>query len=192
MGNTPKTLSPNGATGRLPISTKPLHYLNIANPRPLLSGNQKPMASTRTRLLVHLVFSTKNREPQISEELQDSLYSYLGGLVRSVDCSMLAVGGMPDHVHLLVRLHPNTGVAPLVNKIKANSSRWVNEGRRSEPRFAWQRGYGAFSVSESQVGVVKQYIAHQVEHHRKRSFREELVELLQKHGVEFDERYLLG
>jgi len=150
------------------------------------------VAGTFNHLLVHLVFSTKNREPRISEELQDSLYFYLGGLVRSADCSLLAIGGMPDHVHLLVRMHPTTAVAPLVRKIKANSSRWLNDGRGSRQRFAWQSGYGAFSVSESQVSTVKQYIAHQKEHHHKRTFREELVELLQKHGVEFDERYLLG
>jgi putative transposase len=150
------------------------------------------VASTFNRLLIHLVFSTKNREPQISEELQGSLYSYLGGLVRSVDCSLLAIGGMPDHVHLLVRLHPTTAVAPLVRKIKANSSRWVNDGQGSRRRFAWQSGYGAFSVSESQATAVKQYVAHQKQHHRKRTFREELVEILRKHGVEFDERYLLG
>jgi len=89
-------------------------------------------------------------------------------------------------------MHPTTAVAPLVRKIKANSSRWVNDGRESRRRFAWQSGYGAFSVSESQAGAVKQYIARQKEHHRRRTFREELVELLQKHGVEFDERYLLG
>ena len=150
------------------------------------------MANTLTRLLVHVVFSTKNREPLITEDLEDPLYRYLGGLVRSVDCSLLAIGGMPDHVHLLVRLHPNTGVATLVRKIKANSSRWINENRGPHEKFAWQTGYGAFSVSESQAGVVRQYIARQKEHHRKRTFREELVELLEKHGVEYDERYLLG
>ena len=150
------------------------------------------MASTLTHLLVHLVFSTKNREPRISEDLEDPLYSYLGGLIRSLDCSLLAIGGMPDHVHLLVRLHPTSAVAPLVGKIKANSSRWINDGRGSRGRFAWQTGYGAFSVSESQAEVVKTYIARQKDHHSTRSFREELVDLLRRHGVEFDERYLLG
>lgn len=150
------------------------------------------MAATLTRLLVHLVFSTKNRDPRISADLQESLYAYMGGLVRSERCSLLAIGGVSDHVHLLVRLHPDVAVASLVRKLKANSSRWLNNGRSQADRFAWQTGYGAFSTSESQVPVVKRYIANQPEHHKKWSFREEYLELLKRHRVEFDDRFLLG
>ena len=148
------------------------------------------MASTLTNILVHFVFSTKDRTPTIPEELREELYSYIGGILRNERGRLIAIGGMPDHVHLLVRLHPDLAVSEAIRKIKANSSRWLNQKARR--RFAWQTGYGAFSVSESQVKVVERYIASQEEHHRKRSFQEEYLELLKKHGLDFDERYVLG
>ena len=150
------------------------------------------MASTLTNVLVHFVFSTKDRTPAIAEELREELYSYIGGILRNERCRLLAIGGIPDHIHLLVRLHPDVAVSEAVRKIKANSSRWMNQKGNGRRRFAWQTGYGAFSVSESQVKVVERYIASQEEHHRKRSFQEEYLELLQKHGLDFDERYVLG
>jgi putative transposase len=150
------------------------------------------MASTLSNLLVHLVFSTKNREARITADLQPDLYAYLGGIVRSEKGSALAIGGMPDHVHLLVRLHLDLPVSTLVRKLKAKSSRWVKQRKSGDPRFAWQSGYGAFSVSGSLASAVRRYIANQAEHHRKRTFREEYLELLEKHGIDFDERYILG
>jgi putative transposase len=150
------------------------------------------MASTLSDLLIHLVFSTKNREARITAELQPDLYAYLGGIVRSEKGSALAIGGMPDHVHLLVRFHPDLPVSTLVRKLKAKSSRWVKQRKAGDPRFAWQSGYGAFSVSGSQAAAVRRYIANQTDHHRKRTFPEEYLALLEKHGIEFDERYVLG
>jgi len=150
------------------------------------------MASTVSNLLVHVVFSTKNREPRISPEIQPDLHAYLGGIVRSEGGVALGIGGMPDHVHLLVRVKPALAVATLVRQMKAKSSRWMRQHRAGDPGFAWQSGYGAFSVSESQVGAVRRYIANQAKHHRRRSFREELFELLEKQGIEYDERYILG
>jgi putative transposase len=150
------------------------------------------MASTHANLLVHVVFSTKNREARISGDVQSDLYAYLGGIVRSEGGSTLAIGGMPDHVHLLVRVRPALAVATLVGKLKGKSSKWIKHHESGDPRFAWQSGYGAFSVSESQAPVVRRYIANQKSHHRKRTFRDEFLELLEKHGVEYDERYVLG
>lgn len=150
------------------------------------------MASTLSNLLVHLIFSTKKREARISADVQPDLYAYLGGIVRSEGGAVLAIGGMPDHVHLLVRVRPDMKVSDLVRKIKGKSSRWVKQHRAGDSGFAWQSGYGAFSVSESQAATVRRYIANQAEHHRKRTFREELFEILERHGVEFDERYVLG
>ena len=150
------------------------------------------MASTHANLLVHLVFSTKNREARISKDVQSDLYAYLGGIVRSEGGSTLAIGGMPDHVHLLVRVRPALAVATLVGKLKGKSSKWIKHHESGDRHFTWQSGYGAFSVSESQAPVVRRYIANQAAHHRKRTFRDEFLELLQKHGIEYDERYVLG
>ena len=149
------------------------------------------MASTFTNLLYHLVFSTKERAPLITEGLRDRLYAYTGGIVRDEGGALLAVGGMPDHVHLLARFKADSSVAEMVRRIKANSSRWIHQelGSRS---FAWQSGYGAFSVSESQKASVRRYIETQQEHHTRLSFQAELITLLKRHQIAYDERYLLG
>jgi putative transposase len=111
-----------------------------------------------TRLVYHIVFSTKGRAPDITAATQETLYAYMGGIVRSLGGSLLEIGGMPDHVHLLARLRADETVASAVGRIKANSSRWLNERRCEADAFAWQRGYGAFSVSESQITVVRRYL----------------------------------
>jgi len=149
------------------------------------------LASTFTNLLFHLVFSTKDRAPLLTEGLQDRLYTYLGGIVRDEGGALLSAGGMPDHVHLLTRFKADTSVSEMVRRIKANSSRWLHQEPAAR-HFAWQTGYGAFSVSESQRDSVKRYIQGQKEHHARLSFREELIALLERHGIAYDERYLLG
>jgi len=149
------------------------------------------VASTYTSLLYHLVFGTKDRAPLITEDRRDRLYAYIGGIVRDERGTLLTAGGMPDHVHLLARFTADSSVADMVRRIKANSSRWIHQEPDSQS-FAWQTGYGAFSVSGSQKGAVERYIETQQKHHARLSFRDEMITLLKRHQIEFDERYLLG
>lgn len=149
------------------------------------------MAGTFSNLLYHVVFSTKNRAPLIGDELREPLYHYIGGILRAEDGALLEIGGVADHVHLLVRLRPSTAIAEAVRLVKANSSKWVHEERKVDA-FGWQTGYGAFTVSESQVDGVRRYIRRQPVHHRRRTFEEEMAELLRRHGIAFEERYLVG
>lgn len=148
------------------------------------------MAHTFTNLLTHVVFSTKERRPAIDAELMPRLFAYLGGIVRELGGKALAIGGVADHVHLLVVLPATLPIEEALRVMKANSSRWVHEKWPQRTAFAWQRGYGAFSVSRSQVSAVCRYIVQQEEHHRKTSFRDEFLALLKRHGVEFDPEYL--
>ncbi|HEX4963890.1 MAG TPA: IS200/IS605 family transposase [Thermoanaerobaculia bacterium] len=150
------------------------------------------MATTLTNLLYHIVFSTKERVPLISEGLQESLYEYIGGILRGQRSILLEIGGMQDHVHLLAKLKADLAVAVAVRLIKTNSSVWINENRKIQGRFEWQAGYFAVSVSESRVAEVRRYIQTQREHHARISFRDELLKLLQKHRIAFDEKYFLG
>ena len=148
------------------------------------------MPATYTNLLFHLVFSTKKRQPLIKPEFQSRLYEYLGGAIRGEGGSLVEIGGIADHVHLLVGLKPTSAVADVMRVIKANSSKWINEEHLLSARFSWQDGYSAFSVSVSQLETVARYIRSQAEHHQRRDFREELMEILRRHRVEFEERYL--
>lgn len=147
------------------------------------------MPSTHTSFHFHIVFSTKNRHPFIVEAWRPRLHEYLGGLVRAAEGVAEAVGGTADHVHLLVSLKATHTVASFVQDIKQTSSRWVHE-TIGVKNFAWQPGYGAFTVSVSNCDGVKEYIADQAIHHRAKSFQEEYVTLLEKHGVVFEEKYL--
>ena len=148
------------------------------------------MASTYTNLLYHLVFSTKHRIPLITDDLRPELYAYIGGIIRNKRGVMLEIGGMPDHVHIVAKLKADMSVAEATRFIKSNSSKCVNEKPGRRARFEWQTGYGAFTVSESQIEIVRQYVRGQAEHHRKITFQEEFVQLLKQHGIEYDERYL--
>ena len=144
------------------------------------------MAHTFSQLLYHLVFSTQYRAGLISPGFQEELHPYLGGIVRNEGGSLVAIGGMPDHVHLLVRLKPTIRLPDLLRSVKANSSRWAHE-RPDLPRgFAWQEGYGAFTVSQSSAPAVSRYILNQELHHRRRSFEQEWISLLRKNGIAFD------
>ena len=141
-------------------------------------------------LPVHMVFSTKNRQPLISDELRTRLVEYMGGTFRAHDCALLAAGGMPDHVHLLVSLSKQTAVSDILREVKASSSKWMHDTFPEQAGFAWQSGYGAFGVSHSNLPAVKRYIAHQAEHHRRQSFQEEFIAFLKRHEIPYDERYL--
>ncbi|MGC4004607.1 MAG: IS200/IS605 family transposase [Pirellulales bacterium] len=140
--------------------------------------------------LQHFVWSTFQREPWIDPEWQSRLFEYIGGIVRNRNSTLLCAGGMPDHVHLLISVHPSVPLSELVNVVKSNSSRWIHENISDRSMFRWQEKYGAFSVSKSNEGTIRNYISNQREHHRERSYRQEFLELLVKHEIDFDERYL--
>ena len=146
------------------------------------------MAHSYTKLLYHLVFSTTERQPLITKPLRAPLYDYLGGTVRGLDGVAIEIGGVADHVHLLVRMPRTIAVDVFLQKLKANSSGWVT--RTQAVNFNWQRGFGAFTVSESQVEKVRRYIQNQEAHHSKVSFEDEFKAMLKAHKVEFDEEYL--
>jgi putative transposase len=137
----------------------------------------------------HLVFSTKNRQPQIKSEFQSRLFEYIGGILRNQSCPLIAAGGMPDHIHLLVSLGRTISVADAVRVVKSNSSGWIH-GELQIRDFQWQVGYGAFAVSYSNIDQVRMYLANQEEHHRKQTFQEEFLEILRRHNIEWDERYI--
>ena len=146
------------------------------------------MAHTVGNVVIHLIFSTKSRQPLITPEMCSDLFAYLGGIVRELRGTALIINGTADHVHMLIRIRPAQSVAEVARIVKTNSSRWAHEKWHSP--FAWQTGYGAFSVSESNVPEVSRYIANQPEHHRKRSFQQEFVAFLKKNKIAYDERYI--
>ena len=146
------------------------------------------MSRTFSNLLTHLIFSTKDRAPLIRKDMRDELHAYLGGLTRELEGKAYGVNGTNDHVHMLVNLPPRVSVSDAMRFIKANSSAWARN--RWKRVFAWQLGYGAFSVSKSNAQQVLKYIADQESHHRRVAFREEFINLLQKHGIDYEERYL--
>ncbi|MBK8207437.1 MAG: IS200/IS605 family transposase [Planctomycetes bacterium] len=148
------------------------------------------MGHTYTNLSYHLVFSTKDRLPLISKVAQPRLYAYIGGIIRELKGETLAIGGVEDHVHILCRLGTAVSMADALRQIKGSSSKWANDELKLDTKFAWQTGYAAFTVSQSKIGNVEKYIAEQQDHHRQRGFKDELLDFLQKHGIEYDERYL--
>jgi REP element-mobilizing transposase RayT len=148
------------------------------------------MGQTFTQLYYHLVFSTKERYPFLDGDLQPRMFAYLGGILRELRGTALQVGGMLDHVHILCSLPPTISISKALQVIKANSSGWLHETWPERRAFAWQAGYGAFSVSRSSCDSVQRYIVNQQEHHRRLTFKEEFIRLLKKHGIEYDERYL--
>ncbi len=147
------------------------------------------MPSTHTSLHYHLIFSTKERCAFIEETWRERLHGYLGGCVRTSGGVAESIGGVADHVHILMGLKPTHTLASVVRDIKAASSAWVHQEIKLHT-FSWQEGYGAFSVSVSQLETVKHYIANQADHHRKKSFQEEYREFLTKHNIAFEEKYL--
>jgi len=147
------------------------------------------MSQSLARILIHIVFSTKNREALLLDSIRPWVFGYLATVGREMGCDVFRVGGMPDHVHLAVALSRTISVAEFVKKVKQTSSSWMKE-RGSCPRFEWQAGYGAFSIGESQVEPLIHYIDHQATHHRKKTFQEEFRAMVAKYGMVGDERYL--
>ena len=147
------------------------------------------MPQSFSSILVHLVFSTKNREPWIRAPIESELYAYGTQLLNNADCPALAMNGMADHLHTLFRLSRTKTVADVVEELKSSMSRWIKTKGAAFQGFYWQSGYGAFSVSQSNVANVIEYVRNQPEHHRGISFQDEMRALLRKHEIEIDERY---
>ncbi len=150
------------------------------------------MGHSFTSSLYHCVFSTKERRRWITAELQSQLWPYLGGIARKNRMKALAVGGVEDRVHILLSLPSTIAIAKAVQLLKAGSSIWVHETLSAPSGFAWQEGYGAFSLGVSQVGDTRSYIESQAEHHRKTTFKEEFLAFLKRHEMDYAERYVWG
>ncbi|MCP4644543.1 MAG: IS200/IS605 family transposase [bacterium] len=150
------------------------------------------MAHTYASLLYHCVFSTKERRKVLTPEVRERLWPYMGGIVRENQWLPLCVGGTADHAHILLLLPTKVAVADAIQRIKGVSSKWLSDTMPGLEQFAWQQGYGAFSVSISHKDDTVAYIERQDEHHRTRTFKEEYLEFLRKHEIEWDERYVWG
>ncbi len=148
------------------------------------------MAQTYASLYVHIVFSTKDRQPTLRADLRERIWRYLGGIARREEMKAIEIGGTADHVHVLLSTAPTVAPAEAAKVLKANSSKWINESLGMPCRFEWQEGYGAFSVGCSQIDKTVAYIRSQEQHHRKKSFQEEYLGFLKKHKIEYDPRYI--
>jgi putative transposase len=148
------------------------------------------MADTYIGLYIHYVFSTKNREPIIAEHVKERIWAFMGGIARENRMKALCIGGVMDHVHLLISMPATVSIAKTMQLIKGGTTAWVHDTFPGLQHFAWQEGYAAFSVSESSLGETIAYINNQEEHHRRKTFQEEYLELLKTNGVEYDEKYL--
>jgi REP element-mobilizing transposase RayT len=148
------------------------------------------MPGTYSQILLHVVFSTKNRRALIKPPIAERLYPYIGGIIRAEKGTLYDIGGIEDHVHVYLRWRPDASVSDLLRTIKSRSSAWIHDTMPELATFAWQEGYAVFSVSKSQEAVVKNYIAGQREHHHKEDFKSELLRLLRAHEIEFDEQYV--
>lgn len=148
------------------------------------------MPQSLARLHVHLIFSTKNRERLLHERIRPSLHAYMATVLENLECPPVLINSFEDHVHILFDLARTVSVSSAVEEVKTTSSKWIKLQGREFAGFAWQAGYGAFAISESNVSAVRQYIAEQAEHHRRKTFQEEYRQFLERHGVAFDERYV--
>ena len=147
------------------------------------------MAHTYSTNIVHCVFSTKGRQRLIPPPRRETLWAYLYGTAHNLGIPVLAIGGITDHIHILISIPPTRNLSKIICDLKANSSRWLNQ---TGDRFAWQEGYGAFSVSPSRIAVVQHYIRNQADHHKKRNFEEEFLDLLKSSGITFEPQTVFG
>jgi REP-associated tyrosine transposase len=148
------------------------------------------MPQSLAKIYLHLVFSTKNRAPMINDQVRDPLHGYMATVLKNLGCHANLINSVEDHIHLLFELGRTVAVSEVVEDVKKSSSKWIKSQPGGVRDFAWQNGYGVFSVSHSNVDTVRDYIVSQDEHHRKRTFQDELRALLEKHGVDYDERYV--
>ena len=150
------------------------------------------MANTYSQIYIQMVFAVKGRQSLIQKSWKDELYKYMTGILRNKGQKLLAINGMPDHIHIFIGQKPNITTSSLVKDIKVASNEFINDKRWVRGRFAWQEGYGAFSYGRSQLDTVIRYIQNQELHHKKRTFREEYIGLLKKFEIEYDEKYLFN
>ena len=148
------------------------------------------MPQSLSRILTHLVFSTKHRVPNLTPDIQRELHPYLAGVLDNIECPALRVGGVDDHVHLFFGLSRTMSIAEVVEKVKTSSSKWLKTKSPALQEFHWQQGYGAFSVSQSDADAVITYVREQARHHQKMTFQEEYRKLLEKYQVPYDEKYV--
>lgn len=148
------------------------------------------MGQSLVKNYLHIIFSTRDREPIIDSSIESELHQYLGGICKGLDCQSLKIGGACDHIHILCLLSKNITLAAFMKDIKSNSSKWIKTKGNQYRDFFWQTGYGAFSINPAQTDAVISYIANQHEHHRKKSFKEEYLTFLKKYDVAYDEQYL--
>ncbi len=148
------------------------------------------MANTYTEIHIQFVFAVKHRDGLIHSSFKDELYQYISGIIKNHNHKLLAINGMSDHIHILIGMRPTQSISDLLQDIKGNSSKWINEKKFLKVKFEWQEGYGAFSYSKSQVNNVIDYIKNQEQHHTVKTFREEYLEVLKLYEVEYDERYI--
>lgn len=148
------------------------------------------MPQSLARLHIHLIFSTKNREALLDDGIRDALHRYMAVVLRNIDCPAILINSVEDHVHILFELSRTVAVSKAVEEVKKTSSKWIKTQDAAYSSFAWQAGYGAFAVSESNTAAVRQYIADQREHHRQKPFQEEYRTFLERHKIAFDERYV--
>ncbi len=148
------------------------------------------MPQSLAQIYLHLVFGTKNRSPWVRDAVRDSLHSYIARVLTNLGCKAVLINSVDDHIHLLFGLGRTVSVSHVVEEVKSSSSKWLKTQPCVDSGFGWQSGYGVFSVSASNIGAVRDYVAKQREHHHVRSFQDEVRVMLQKHGVEYDERYV--
>ncbi|WP_297100685.1 IS200/IS605 family transposase [uncultured Draconibacterium sp.] len=148
------------------------------------------MANTYTQIHIQAVFSVQNRLCVIRPDWESDLYRYITGIIQNNGHKLLTINGMPDHIHILFGLRPNQSLSSLMQDVKANSSKWINQNNFVSGRFSWQEGFGAFSYSKSQISRVADYIENQKEHHKTKTFTEEYIQFLEDFDVPFDERYI--
>jgi REP-associated tyrosine transposase len=149
------------------------------------------MSQSYTNLLYHLIFSTKERQPIITPEYRPRLYEYIGGIIRGLGGISLGIGGVADHLHVCAKLRPDRAISDVLRDLKANATGSMHDVFPKLQDFCWQRGYAAFTVSQSNLLQVQRYIARQEQHHQRVSFREEFIQFLKANGIEYDDRYLL-
>ena len=152
----------------------------------------KNMSNTYTQIHIHTVFAVSNRMSLIQKQWRDELYKYIITIIQKHEHKVLSIGGMPDHVHILFGFRPTQALSALMQEVKRDSSEWINQKRLTDGKFTWQEGYGAFSYGKSQISAVINYIEKQESHHSKQSFVDEYKRILEKFGIQYDERYVFS
>jgi putative transposase len=148
------------------------------------------MANSYTQIHIHFVFAIKFRHGIIQSKWKEDLYKYIAGIIQNNNHKLLAINGMPDHIHILIGLRPAQSISDLMKDVKQSSSKWINDNKLAEGHFEWQEGYGAFSYSESQINQVINYIQNQEMHHKKKTFKEEYLDFLEKFEIDYDEKFI--